>query len=234
MYTYSYRKALDGLPDYIPGTSIEAAKKKSDRETIIKLGSNENPLGPAVSLTELASLQTSHYPDSTAQDLRRVLSDHHHCSEQNIIVGNGSDEIMQLIALSFLSPEDSCLTADITFSEYAFVTRLMGASMVHVPLHENRYDLNAILDTISASTKIIFIANPNNPTGTLLKENELHAFLKDVPDRILVVLDEAYIEFVDSALSPPSTRWIHQFPNVIVLRTFSKLYGLAAFQVVMA
>ncbi len=228
MIKYNAKDIIKQLPTYIPGQLIEDIKEKYNLDKIVKLASNENPFGAAVSILDVAeNLTLDRYPDPECKKLKKRLASHYTISPEHLIFGNGSDELMQLIALAFLESKDTIITADVTFSEYEFVATLMGAETITVPLKENAYDLDGILDQITGRTKLIFIANPNNPTGTFIEREQIDAFLHKVPDDVVVVLDEAYVEYVSADKTTNSTVLLHTIPNLIVLRTFSKLYGLA-------
>jgi len=222
------RKELNCIPDYVPGKSIDEIKEKYSLKHVIKLASNENPLGP--SLMAMAAykkcVRKLHlYPRGSAPELTKKLARKWKVKEENLITGNGSDEILDLAARAYLSKGDWAAGADSTFSVYASVTRLAGAKYKALPLKNFYYPLE-----IFKSAKIIFICNPNNPTGTYHSNKKIFDFLKKVPKDILVVLDMAYWEFTGES-EPPLNKWIKLFPNLLCTRTFSKLYGIAGLRV---
>lgn len=222
------------LPVYIPGKPIEEVKKQYGLEEVIKLASNENPYGPspavrAAILTELDSL--SLYPDGSAADLTEALAGHLGVERGNIILGCGSDEIIALIARAFLLPGDETVMADQTFSVYKSNADIEGAHSIQVPLAGGTHDLSGMLSRITDRTKVIWICNPNNPTGTFVAEAELTAFLDAVPERVMVVLDEAYFEYATHSDYPNGVKLLNRYPHLVVLRTFSKIYGLASLRI---
>ncbi|OGC03402.1 histidinol-phosphate transaminase [candidate division WOR-1 bacterium RIFOXYA12_FULL_43_27] len=217
------RNAVSNLKEYIPGKNPEKAK-------VIKLASNENPLGPspkALLAIKKELKKISVYPDQNSLLLSRQLSKKFNVSEKNLVIGNGSDEVLQLIAAAYLSSGDEVLISRNTFSTYEFVTRLFDGNPVFVDLKNNTYDLPGFASKSTDKTKIIFLCNPNSPTGTSFTAAELDSFMANIPDNYIVVIDEAYAEYVESEDYPDSLKYVRQGKNVIVLRTFSKLYGLA-------
>ncbi len=222
---------LEDLHHYVPGQSIADIKQKYQLNQVVKLASNENPLGPSVVLDEIKeSIDAERYPDTTGLALRQALASQLTISPDNIVCGNGSDELMTMLSQVFLNSTKSIVTADCTFSVYEFVASTCGAKTIKVPLQDNTYDLGAILDAVDDTTSLVFIANPNNPTGTLCSHNEIELFLEKLPSNVVLVLDEAYIEFANESVRPLASQLLHKYPNLIVLRTFSKLYGLAAYR----
>jgi len=200
----------------------------------LKLASNENPLGPSPKGLEAlaAAASTVHiYPDGAATALREALAAELQVPAGQILLGNGSDEVLTLIAAAYVRPGDNVVTADITFSEYHFAARLFGASVKKTPLKDGAYDLDAVAAAVDGKTKIVFLCNPNNPTGSHFGQKALEAFLARVPASVLVVLDEAYVHYVDAADYPDSMKLLSRYPNLLVTRTFSKVYGLAALRV---
>jgi len=225
---------LRGLKVYQPGKPIEETARElgCDPAEIIKLASNENPLGPSPKAiaSMRAALETAHlYPDGGAFYLRNALAQKLKIGAENLILGNGSNEIIELLAHAFLKPGDAILTSEHAFIAYKIIARVFGAETVEAQSKNFGHDLEAMLAEIDDKTEIIFIANPNNPTGTLLDQKTLTDFLDRVPSPLIVVLDEAYYEFVDD---PPDTlRYVREGRNVVVLRTFSKIHGLASLRV---
>jgi len=223
------RDELAGLHAYVPGRSVDSVKEEYGLSDVVKLASNENPFGPP--LSSVLCETSHHYPDQYHHDLYSQLCSQHQGAKENIVLGNGSDDILQLVALAFLRSTDHVIFSETTFSVYDHVSKLMGASISRVPLKNYTTHLDGILEAITDSTKVIFIANPNNPTGTFCSTDALTSFLKQCPNHVLVVLDEAYRHFVtDEAISQSETL-LTRFSNVCILRTFSKAYGIAGFRV---
>jgi len=233
MVEKSIRKGIKKLKPYIPGKGKEEAKKAGAVE-IIKLASNENPLGPspkALKLIQRRLKDSSVYPDQYAIEIKTALAKKLGVKEENLTIGNGSDEIMQLAAATFLSTGDEVVLSRNTFSTYEFVTRLFDGQPIFVPLKNYSYDLPAMADKIGEKTKLVFLCNPNNPTGTIFRAAELEAFLSILPKGVIVVIDEAYSEYVESKDYPDSIKYVKQGKDIIVLRTFSKIYGLAGLRI---
>jgi histidinol-phosphate aminotransferase len=219
------RECLKDMVPYSPGKLKPGA---------IKLASNENPLGisPKASDAVKQSIASiSLYPDGACVKLKKALSKQHNLASANFCVGNGSDEVLVLIAGAYIEPGDNAVTSQTTFSEYTFATKLFGGTMKYAPMVDGCFQLDAIASLIDAKTKLVFLCNPNNPTGTSFSNDELMAFMKKVPKDTLVVLDEAYREYVDRNDFPESISLLNEYDNVIILRTFSKIYGLAGLRV---
>lgn len=232
------RKSIQALKPYVPGKSIEEVRAKYNPPSITKLGSNENPLGasPAViKALETALPRISLYPDGASRDLRKALADEHGLSPDQVVVGNGSDEVLLLIAAAFLNPGEKVLVSENTFSEYEFSGRVMDGRIVKIPLKDMRYDLAGFRKQLGKQLgkkpalrpKLVFLCNPNNPTGSYFPHEELEAFLRAAPRETLVVVDEAYCEYADAADFPRTLELLKSFPNLIVSRTFSKIFGMA-------
>ncbi len=225
---------LRKLDVYEPGKPIEetARELKVDPREIIKLASNENPLGPspkAMAAMRSAIDSVQLYPEGSGVYLRKKISERLGLEPENIILGNGSNEVIELIGHAFLDRGDAIVTPAHAFIAYKLVAQLFGAQTTEVPTPDFQPDLDAVLTAITSSTKVVFIANPNNPTGALLSQVQIDDFVKRMPDHIIVVLDEAYFEFLDD---PPDTlRYVRENRNIIVLRTFSKIHGLASLRV---
>lgn len=229
------RSATDAIEPYVPGMSIERVREQFGLNDIIKLASNENPLGPSpLALTAMQNgVQELHtYPDGAARRLVAALSDRFDLPDDHFIVGNGSDGVIKMIAEAYLEPGDDIVCAQPTFSQYAFGAALMGANVKYVPLTEDmRHDLPAMAEQIGPRTKAVFVCNPNNPTGTTVSPESFAAFLQQVPPHVLVVVDEAYAEYTtaDHLFGIDAVRAGDR--RVVVLRTFSKIYGLAGLRV---
>ena len=203
-------------------------------EDIVKLASNENPLGispKAEYAIQEAILDIARYPDGNSFALRDAVSKKFNVAHHQIVFGNGSNDILELAARAFLTGDGETIYSQHAFAVYPLVTQSMAATGVVVPAKNFGHDLDAMLKAITANTRMIFIANPNNPTGTLLAKDELYAFLKQVPKNILVVLDEAYDEYLPVNLKSESINWLAEFHNLIISRTFSKAYGLAGLRI---
>ena len=227
---------LDMTP-YSPGKPIDEVKRELGLERVIKLASNENPLGPsplAVAAIKAAADQIHLYPDGASFSLRDALSKHYDLPLKQIIVGNGSDELIHLLGQLFLGwPDDEVIVGYPSFVRYAAAAGLADCRLVRIPLTSDmRLDLQAMADAVNSHTKLVFIANPNNPTGTIVNEQEVRRFLNAIPDHVVVVLDEAYFEFAEGAAGyPNSLDFVRSHPNVVGMRTFSKTYGLAGIRV---
>ena len=222
------------LPVYQPGKPIEEVKRELGLTEVIKLASNENPFGCSEAakqaiMNEIAN--TSLYPDGAAAALTEALAAHLGVDRDQLIFGAGSDEVILMIARAFLMPGDETVMADETFPQYRHNAEIEGAKIVEVPLKDGRHDLEAMLAKVTERTKIVWICNPNNPTGTIVTKDELDAFLAKLPPRVLVVLDEAYCEYIDDPSYPNGVDYVKRHPNVIALRTFSKIYGLASLRI---
>jgi histidinol-phosphate aminotransferase len=222
------------LSPYQPGKPIEELERELGLHDIIKLASNENPLGcsPRV-LTAIESgmSELALYPDGNGFTLKNALSGFYKRPLEEITLGNGSNDILELTARAFLRPGDEAVFSQHSFAVYPLVVQAAGARGIEVPALEWGHDLVAMAEAVTPSTRVVFIANPNNPTGTWVEEGELDAFLMAVPEHVLVVLDEAYGEYVEPGQLPDGLDYLDRHPNVIVSRTFSKAYGLAALRV---
>lgn len=224
---------IERLEPYQPGRSIEAVKKEFGLSRIDKLGSNENPLGPsprALDAIRQTLADVHRYPSVTADVLRQALAARFKVKVDNCIVANGSEGIMSAIVGTFLHDRDEVLTASCTFTGFFVLTQSRGVRLHTVPLKDHRFDLEAMAKAIRPNTKIIFLCNPNNPTGSIFAKKEFESFMKAVPEGTLVILDEAYAEF---ALEDPDfpDSMVYRLDNCITLRTFSKLYGLAGMRI---
>ncbi len=229
------RKALLSIKPYVPGKPIEEVERELGITNVVKMASNENPLGPspdAVLAIRDAAEKAYLYPDGSCHYLRQELGEYLGVGPNQLIVGNGSDEILKLLAEAYVNDGDETIMAQPSFSEYDFATQLMGGTTVMVPTRDFTHDLQAMADAITERTRIIFICNPNNPTGTIVTRQEMDAFMERVPARVLVVFDEAYFEYVEHPEYASGLAYVLAGrPNVIVLRTFSKVYGLAGLRV---
>lgn len=222
------------LVPYVAGKPIEELERELGLTHIIKLASNENPLGTGQKVTEAiqeALPKLTLYPDGNGFNLKKALSAKFGVDGNQITLGNGSNELLELVARAFLSPGLEVIFSEHAFAVYPIVTQAVGANAVVTPALNYGNDLAAMVQRITDKTRLIFIANPNNPTGTLLKQDELEAFIAALPAHCLCVLDEAYYEFVSSHQAVDSIGWLTKYPNLIITRTFSKAYGLAGLRV---
>ena len=226
---------VQGLQPYQPGKPIEELEREYGITNAIKLASNENPLGPSPLVLEAvqASLKyLTRYPDGNGFELKQALAQKHDVDMDQITLGNGSNDVLELIARAFVTPTHSVIFSQHAFAVYPLVTQAIGAQALVTPADHWGHDLTAMRATIRNDTRLIFIANPNNPTGTWINETNLKTFLDTVPENILVVIDEAYFEYAsENPDYPNSLEWLGQYPNLIVTRTFSKAYGLAGLRV---
>jgi histidinol-phosphate aminotransferase len=224
------RPCIQALKPYVPGRSIEDVRDQYEPDRIVKLGSNENPLGTspkAVKAVQTALAKSSLYPDGASRALRRALAAHNGVEPEEVIVGNGSDEILLMLALAFVKPGDRVVVSENTFSEYEFSGRVLDAEIIKVPLRSMRYDLASFAKTLALKPKMLFLCNPNNPTGNYFTHGELEALLRKTPRGCLVVADEAYGDYATAPDFPRCVELMRKYPNLVVARTFSKLYGLA-------
>jgi len=225
---------LRDLAVYEPGKPIEETARElgADPSEIIKLASNENALGPSpkAATAMRAAIKSVHlYPDGSGVYLREAIAAQLGLGRENIVLGNGSNEVIEFVGHAFLHRGDNVITSEYAFIAYKLIAQLFGAQTIETPAINFQPDLEAILKAITPKTKIIFIANPNNPTGSLIRQEKIDNFLARMPDDVIIVLDEAYFEFLDH---PPDTlRHVRNGRNVVVLRTFSKIHGLANLRV---
>lgn len=229
------------LQPYEPGKPISELKRELGLDDIIKLASNENPMGPSPRVAEAiqgAVGDLALYPDGNGFDLKRALSERHGIDPDRITLGTGSDHILEMIARVFLGEGRSAVFSQYGFAIYAIVSQAAGAELRPAdalgPDHPEMpygHDLEAMAERIDASTRVVFIANPNNPTGTWVDEKSLRSFLERVPPETLVLLDEAYYEYVEEEAYPNGAALLEEYPNLVVMRTFSKAYGLAGIRV---
>ena len=232
MQGFVARKALEAISPYVAGKPIEETAREYglDPARIVKLASNENPLGmspKAKNAAMQALVNGTRYPDGAAQVVREAAAVFAGVSPDEVIVGNGSDEILGLIARTVLAPGDRCVYSQYSFSVYELSAQECAAQCVEVPAKDFHVDLEGLLAATDVNTRLIYITNPNNPTGLPLEPAALFNFLERVPEKCVVVLDEAYTDFMDEKLRTDSFAWVKKFPNLLVTRTFSKAYGLA-------
>lgn len=222
------------IKPYTPGKPIEELERELDISGSIKLASNENPLGPspvAIKALRKGINYLNRYPDGNCHYLKNALSEKLRLSQDEIILGNGSNEIIELAVRTFMSPGEEAIMAHPSFVVYSMIVHAVNGQSITVPLKDWRHDLDAMASKITEKTKIIFVANPNNPTGTINIKSEFEPFMEKVPDGVLVVVDEAYHEYVTSAGYADSMKHFRQGRDILILRTFSKIYGLAGLRI---
>ena len=227
-------RQLRSLAVYEPGKPIEETARELgvDPSTIIKLASNENPLGPSPKALEAmrAALENANlYPDGSGFYLTKAIAAKLGVTPENVILGNGSNEVIEFLGHAFLNPGDNVITSQYAFIVYKLLATAFGVRTIETPTSHYQQNLEGTLEAITPKTRLIFIPNPNNPTGTLVSQRAIDDFMSQIPDSIVTVFDEAYFEFLDD---PPDTlRFVRQGRNVIVLRTFSKVHGLAGLRI---
>ena len=230
-----FKENISSIRPYEPGKPIREVERELGIGHVIKMASNENPLGPSrrsVRAMRRALREAHRYPDGSSYYLRKRLAEEFGIGENQLIIGNGSNEIIELLARGFLSGGDQVISSACTFLVYPLITQTCGAEYIEVPMKDCRYDLKGILERITGRTRIIFIANPNNPTGAYVTQQEVEDFINKVPREVLVCFDEAYFDFVEAKDFPYLLFQIKtERPNLIVLRTFSKSFGLAGLRV---
>jgi histidinol-phosphate aminotransferase len=222
------------LQPYVPGKPIEELEREYGVTNAIKLASNENPLGPspkALAAAQSALAEIARYPDGGGFTLKRALAAKLGVLPEQITLGNGSNDILEFAARAFVTAQDEVMFSQHAFAVYPIVTQAVGARAVEVPARNWAHDLDAMHAAITARTRLIFIANPNNPTGTWLRRGALEAFLDKLPASVIVVVDEAYFEYVEAGDYPNTVAWLARYPNLVCARTFSKIYGLAGLRV---
>lgn len=230
-----FRPEIKDLVPYKPGKPIEDVKREYNLTDVIKLASNENPLGysPKAKEAMIKALEELNlYPDGNATDLKQAIAKKFNLSPDQILPSSGSDEMVDILSKTFLNAGDEVIMADVTFPRYEATAKMMGATPVIVPLKDFTYDLDGMRAAITEKTKLIWLCNPNNPTGTMFTERALIDFLEAVPKNIVVVYDEAYNEYVTRDDYPKnSLKLLDKYSNIVIMRTFSKIYGLAALRV---
>jgi histidinol-phosphate aminotransferase len=227
---------IRGIAAYQPGKPVsELAREMGlDEASVVKLASNENPLGAsplARAAVERELAELARYPDGGGFALKQALAAHYRVEPGRIVLGSGSNDVLELVAHVFLAPGTSAVYAMHAFAVYPLATQMAGAHSIVVPARDFAHDLPAMAAAVREDTRVLWIANPNNPTGTFAPAQEVRALLARVPRRVIAVLDEAYNEYLPDALRVDTTRWLEEFPNLVITRTFSKAYGLAALRV---
>ena len=231
-----FRPAIAGLVPYEPGKPVEEVQRELGLSRVVKLASNEGQFGPfpaALTAIERGARGLNRYPDGGAYRLTVALAEKHGVAPENVVVAAGADAVIAYLSLAALDPGDEVVCGWPSFPSYVLDAVKMGAAAVRVPLGDDRYDLEALVEAITRQTKIVYVANPNNPTGTMVARAELDAYFERVPDHVLTVLDEAYCEYVDEADYPDGIEEYLKAAGrrVLVLRTFSKIYGLAGLRI---
>src|SRR6185295_11745943 len=224
------------IAPYQPGKPIsELAREMGlDERSIVKLASNENPrgIGPRTrAAIDAALAEIARYPDGNGFELKHALAKRYGVEMGSVVLGNGSNDVLELMALAFLGPGRAAVFSQHCFAVYPLATQARGARSIAVPAKNFGHDLEAMAKAVDDETYVAWIANPNNPTGTYARSEEIEAFLRRVPERVLVVLDEAYNEYLPHDLKVDSARWLKRHPNLVITRTFSKAYGLAGLRV---
>lgn len=229
-----HKQIFHQMSPYKPGKQVEEVQKELGLERIVKLASNENPFGYSKKVDQVVKESANHfeiYPDGYATVLREVISEDLNLDMDQIVFGCGSDEVIDIICRVYLEEGTNTIMATPTFPQYKHNALIQGAAIKEVPLLNGYHDLQGMLDAIDQDTRVIWLCSPNNPTGCIINQPSLERFLEVCPEDILVVMDEAYYEYITAADAPDSLSYIHRYPNFIVLRTFSKAYGLAGLRI---
>jgi len=231
---------VSSIKPYVPGKPVEELERELGIRDSVKLASNENPIGPSsLALKQIIddltnardAVKLNRYPDGGGYYLKKALSERLSVSEEEIILGNGSNEIIDIAVRTFLQPGDDAVMAHPSFVVYPMSTQAQGANAIQIPLKNYTHDLEAMADAVTTNTRIVFVANPNNPTGTMNDRQEFDAFMKRIPEGVLVVVDEAYCEYVTEPDYPDSMLYLRSRRDILILRTFSKIYGLAGLRI---
>ena len=225
---------VSAIKPYVPGKPMEELERELGIKDSIKLASNENPLGPsplALEAIREATNDLNRYPDGGGYYLKRALSEALRVSPDELILGNGSNELLDIAAKTYLRPGDDAVMATPSFVVYAMAVQSMGCRALQVPLKDFTHDLNAMREAVTGKTRIVFIANPNNPTGTINRRKEFDRLMEGLPDGILTVVDEAYFEYVSDPDYADSMQWVRRGKDLLILRTFSKIFGLAGLRI---
>ncbi|MCB0218172.1 MAG: histidinol-phosphate transaminase, partial [Chrysiogenetes bacterium] len=229
------RQNIETLAPYVPGKPVEELERELGITDIIKLASNENPLGPspmALAAAHEAVGQINLYPDGSGHDLVQAIAKRHGVAPEQVVLGNGSNDVLEVAARTFLAPGDEVVFSQYAFVVYRLVSQAIGASMVEVPARADlSHDLDAIAAAITDKTRVVFLANPNNPTGTMFSAEEWEKFLARVPEHVLLVVDEAYAEYVGDETYPDHWKALKAGRDVLITRTFSKIFGIAGLRV---
>ncbi len=228
------RESVKQIKPYSPGKSSQEAKEELGLEEITKLASNENPLGPsprAIEAMQEAAAEVYFYPDPVCRDLTQALAELCDVDPEGIVIGRGSDEIIHMMGLAFVNPGEEIIYSDPPFALYPMTTAIMDGRAVAVPHRDLTHDLEAMTAAVTERTKLVFISNPYNPTGTIVTADEVARLMDVIPDHVIVGFDEAYYEYVDDLEYPDCLEYVRQGRKVVLLRTFSKAYGLAGLRI---
>jgi histidinol-phosphate aminotransferase len=229
-----FRASVDALVPYEPGKPVEEVQRELGLERVVKLASNEGPFPPfpeAIEAMERAARDSNRYPDGGAYRLREAIAERHDVPIEQVAVGAGADGVIDCLSQAVLDPGDEIVCCWPSFASYVVDAAKAGAVARRIPLHDYRYDLDAMLEAIGPRTKIAYVCHPNNPTGTASSQAEIERFLDHVPDHVLTVIDQAYFEYATGPGYPDGVDYLKGGANVLVLRTFSKIYGLAGLRV---
>jgi histidinol-phosphate aminotransferase len=230
----SAKKSVLNISPYIPGKPIEEVQREHGIKNVIKLASNENPLGPsklAVNAMKKKLGSVNLYPESSAYYLRKALARKLKVNGDMLVFGNGSNELLNLIAGAFVEPGEEVMFSALSFIVYPIAADTAGGVQIQIPHREFRHDVDGFIKRLSPKTKLVYLCNPNNPTGAIITKAEFEKFMSAVSPKTIVALDEAYFEFVDDPDYPDGIKYLARYPNLIVLRTFSKIYGLAGLRI---
>ena len=228
------RKGVVDLSPYIPGKPIEDVKRELGLKEVVKLASNETSVGPSPLAVEAIKKEVENinlYPEGSSRALREKIAHKLNLDKEMIIIGNGGDNIIGLIGMAFINEGDEVIIGEITFPAYNTITKIMGGKLISVKLKNFRFDLKEIARRINEKTKLIFLCNPNNPTGTIVEDEEVADFMEKVPLDVIVVFDEAYYDYVEDKNYPDSLSYVLKGKNVIIIRTFSKIAGIAGVRI---
>jgi histidinol-phosphate aminotransferase len=228
------RAELEGITPYALGKTIEEIKEQYGITTVRKLSDNENVYGTSPKVREAimqASANLAFYPDGMTTGIVEKLSSHYQLDQKHFLVSNGSEEIIRLLTRAYIDKNDEVVMAEVTFPRYKTNVLIEGGRAVTVPMIDGRHDLKKMQEAINEKTKMVFVCNPNNPTGTIVAKQELLSFIDNVPSNVLIIMDEAYFEYADSKEYLDTMPLLEQYQNIVILRTFSKIYGLASLRV---
>jgi len=230
------RSCLELIKPYQPGKPVDEVERELGLKGVIKMASNENPAGPSSKAVEVMKRHAEKmhvYPDGNCYYLKRATAEKLGVKPEQLVFGNGSDELLSFLTLAYINPGDEAVMVTPSFSEYVFAMRLMGGEIKKVPLEEDtfEYNLDNVLEQVNEKTKLIFLCSPNNPSGTVIKKGELDRFLEKLPEKVLVVMDQAYLEFATDPDHPDGVEYVKKGMPVVALRTFSKIYGLAGLRI---
>jgi len=228
------RKGILDLRPYIPGKPIEEVKRELGLKEVIKLASNETSVGPSPLAVEAIKKEIENiylYPEGSSRLLREKLAQKLNLGEDMIIVGNGADDVINLAGMAFINEGDEVITGEITFPAYETITKIMGGKLISVKLKDFCFDLEEMIQRINEKTKLIFLCNPNNPTGAIVNKEAVNKFMRQIPEDVITVFDEAYYDYVEDENYPNTLAYVLEKKNVVLLRTFSKIAGIAGLRI---